>query len=93
VFWVVGLYALGALRPSAVRISRGELHTDAMTWRVSVVVDENDVIEDIEQEVAVWGGCGADVNAMPRELKTGEPAKPHGGVIGHTAGLARVDFT
>lgn len=83
---------LAALRPSAVRVTRGEFNTDAMPWRVSITVDENDVITDIEQEVTVGGGCGADVQAMLRELKTGEPARPHGGVIGHTAGLARVDF-
>lgn len=83
---------LMSLRPSSIRITRGEVHCDARPWRVTVTVDENDVVTAISQEVCVWGGCGADLGAMLREAKTGVPARPHGGVIGHVAGLERVDF-
>lgn len=83
---------LQAVRPSCIRITRGVVNCDSRHWRVTVTVDENDVITDIEQEVHVWGGCGADMNAMLREAKTGEPAVPHGNVYGHTAGLERAEF-
>ncbi len=83
---------LMSLRPSSIRITRGEVHCDSRTWRVTVTVDDKDVITAISQEVQVWGGCGADLNAMLREAKTGQKAVPYGGCIGHTAALLRADF-
>jgi len=83
---------LAAVRPSAIRITRGEFHTDACPWRVSITVDENDVITDITQEVGVAYGCGYDMAQLLREVKTGEPARPLGGVIGNVRGLERVNF-
>ncbi len=44
-----------ALRPSRVRVSKGELKTNAITWRVTVMLDSegHGVIKWIEQEVTV----------------------------------------
>lgn len=41
------------LRPSSIRVTPGEEKCDARTWRVTVVVDEHDVIRSIHQEVEV----------------------------------------
>ena len=56
---------LASLRPSAVRVSYGSLTSDAHTWRITVIL-ENDkrTIKKIEQEVEVGlTGCryGTDV--------------------------------
>lgn len=42
-----------ALRPSSIRVSTGEIKCDSRTWRVTVYVDDYDVIMSIEQEVEV----------------------------------------
>jgi hypothetical protein len=42
-----------ALRPTYIRVTQGEETTDARTWRVTVTVDENDVIQEMRQEVEV----------------------------------------
>lgn len=81
-----------ALRPSAVRITQGTQTCDAVTWRVTIVVDEDDVVRSIRQEVRVGYGCGFDVAQCLRSAKDGQPPRPCPGVIGHTAALARVDF-
>jgi hypothetical protein len=42
-----------ALRPSEVRVSTGELKSDAKLWRVTVMVDRESRIIGIDQEVEV----------------------------------------
>lgn len=53
-------YAYGlieSLRPSAVRVSRGEIKTDAWTWRVTVMLKEEppgtNIIDEVFQEVEI----------------------------------------
>ena len=41
------------LRPSAIRVTKGEVTLDSWQGRVTVVVDDNNIIESIEQEVEV----------------------------------------
>jgi hypothetical protein len=83
---------LAAVRPSAIRITRGDFNADWRPWRVSITVDENDIITGISQEVVVAYGCGYDMDQLLREAKTGQPARPMGGVIGNMNGIERVDF-
>ena len=47
------LNVLHALRPSSIRVTSGWTTDDARTWRVTVVVNESDVIKSISQEVEV----------------------------------------
>lgn len=42
-----------SLRPSCIRVTTGSIKLDSRCWRVTVVVDENDVIDEITQEVEV----------------------------------------
>ena len=44
---------VSALRPSVVRTSTGSLQSDAREWRVTVMTDEDGVITEVTQEVAV----------------------------------------
>jgi hypothetical protein len=44
---------LPALRPSCVRVTRGEVTLDAVSWRVTVYLNADDTISRIEQEVEV----------------------------------------
>ncbi len=44
-----------SLRPSCIRVTDGRTKCDARTWRVTVYVDEENIIHYIEQEVEV--GC------------------------------------
>lgn len=53
-----------ALRPSSVRTSKGELKSDAETWRVTVMLDADNCIRSITQEVQV-GGLGVADNEIP----------------------------
>jgi len=81
-----------ALRPSTVRITRGEVTTDAWPWRVTIFVDENDVVTKIEQEVNVAYSCGSDIDECLRAVKEKRWPKPMSACVGHTAGLERADF-
>ncbi len=84
---------LAALRPSAIRITGGEVHTDAMQWRVTVLVDKDDKVERIYQEVSIGFGCGYDMGNLLDEFKGGRPASAFsGGAIMDTAALSRADF-
>jgi hypothetical protein len=49
----VALAYVHSLRPTSIRVTKGETKLDARTWRVTVYVDNNDTIERIEQEVEV----------------------------------------
>jgi hypothetical protein len=44
---------LPALRPSCVRVTRGEVTLDAVNWRVTVYLNDDNTISRIEQEVEV----------------------------------------
>ena len=43
-----------SLRPSMIRVTQGEATADSQRWRVTVVVDKNNIIQEIKQEVQVW---------------------------------------
>lgn len=57
-------YVMG-LRPSMIRVTTGETKTDAVTWRVTVYLEEDKrTIREIDQELQTWAiGCryGADL--------------------------------
>ena len=42
-----------SLRPSSIRVTDGCIKCDSRVWRVTVFVDENNIITNIEQEVKV----------------------------------------
>lgn len=50
----VALAFVHALRPSYVRVIECAETLDSMTWRVTVRLNENKTIREIEQEVEVW---------------------------------------
>jgi len=49
----VALAYVHALRPSSIRVTTGGIYLDARVWRVTVYVDDNDIIQSITQEVEV----------------------------------------
>ncbi len=49
----IALGYVHAVRPSYIRVIKGEETTDSQVWRVSVYVDHNNIIEKIKQEVEV----------------------------------------
>lgn len=74
-------YALGlihSLRPSFIRVCKGGYTLDAVTWRVTVFIDDNDVIKEVSQEVEVGlpEGCqhGASLDSA---LRYGEDSQEH----------------
>lgn len=81
------------LHPSLIRVSTGVWTCDAYTDRVSITVDEDDVVQKIEQEMSVGYGCGYDVDQCLAEARSGRVPRASSGCIGHTSGLARIDFT
>lgn len=42
-----------AVRPSSIRVTKGEVTCDSRKWRVTIEVDKNDIIREITQEVEV----------------------------------------
>jgi hypothetical protein len=50
----VALAYVHALRPSYIRVIEGAETLDAMTWRVTVRLNDDNKIREIEQEVEVW---------------------------------------
>lgn len=46
-------YVLAVTKPTAIRVTTGEIKTDAMTGRVTIFVDANDTIMQIEQELRI----------------------------------------
>lgn len=50
----VSLAYVSGLRPSYIRVVHGAMHCDARVWRVTVYLDDKDLITDISQEVMVW---------------------------------------
>ena len=47
----ISLAYVTAMRPSSIRVTRGECTCDSWPWRVTVTVNSDDVIERISQEV------------------------------------------
>jgi hypothetical protein len=81
-----------AVKASAIRVTSGETTTDSRLGRVTIYVNEGDIVDYIEQEVDVAYGCGYDVDQCLLAAVTKRPARPFSGVTGHTAGLERADF-
>lgn len=50
----VGLAFVSSLEPTAIRVTDGVITTDAMTGRVTVMVNEDFIIQSIEKECNVW---------------------------------------
>lgn len=84
---------LYSLHPSMIRVSYGEVCCDSYTDRVTVWLNADDTVEKITQEVVVGYGCGYDIEQITQARKRGTEPQPAPSVIGHTAGLARVDFS
>ena len=42
-----------SLEPTAVRVSTGTMTLDSCTGRITVIVDENDIIQSIDKEVRI----------------------------------------
>ena len=83
---------VAALRPSAIRVTGGEVKCNSHVWRVTVFVDGNDVVTRIEQEVDVLYSCGAEVGECLRAARDKRMPHPPPQVYGNLAGLARVNF-
>jgi hypothetical protein len=49
----VALGFVHSLRPTSIRVTDGTIKLDARPWRVTVTVDEKDIIQEITQEVVV----------------------------------------
>jgi len=49
----IALSYVHSLRPSSIRVTTGCQTCDAWTWRVTVIVDKDDIIQEISQEVEV----------------------------------------
>jgi len=58
-----------SLQPSSIRVTRGECKTDWRSWRVTVFVNEHDVILKIEQEADV--GCIGYASGYDMHLMSG----------------------
>lgn len=65
----IPLCFIRAVNPSYIRVTNGETKTDARPQRVTVYVDENDVIERIEQEVTIAGGTGYEMGVKLEEAR------------------------
>lgn len=49
----LALNLVHSLRPSSIRVTTGEVKCDARTWRVTVYVSKDNIIQKIRQEVEV----------------------------------------
>ena len=91
----VAMSYIQGLRPSFVRIVTGVMTCDSFTWRVTVHVDAENVIRDIEQEVEIGlpepFGCAYE---MDQYLRTGEHHPlPEGGIaIVNTRAVRMLEF-
>lgn len=83
---------LHGLRPSAIRVTGGEVTADAMPWRVTVYVDKHDVVTDIKQEVMVLYGCGVDISNCLDAVKNKTRPQPQGNCFGNADAIKRVNF-
>jgi len=60
---------LPAVKPNIVRISYGEVTTDARPGRVTIYIDKNKIITGIEQEVNVALSSGYNIDTVTREAR------------------------
>lgn len=70
----IALNWVHSLRPSMIRVVTGAETSDAKTWRVTVCVDESNIIRSIRQEVEVRiEGCehGHDLQVKTQQRKRG----------------------
>ncbi len=83
----IALAYVHALRPSSIRVTNGEIKTDSRVWRVTVCVNDKDVIDKIEQEVEVGLPAGVSHgHALGDALKYGINSKQcqwHGNAKGY----------
>lgn len=56
----IALAFVHGLRPECIRVTRGEQTCDSRTWRVTVIINEDNIIEEITQEVSVGLPDGID---------------------------------
>lgn len=56
----IALAYVGALNPKCIRVTRGECTCDAMSERVTVFVDKQDIIQSIDMSVTVHLPDGVD---------------------------------
>lgn len=52
-FNLKALDLIHSLRPSILRVTSGEVKCDSYLWRVTITIDNSNVIKDIVQEVEV----------------------------------------
>lgn len=67
----IALAYVHALRPSFIRVTEDAITLDARLWRVTIYVDKNNTILDIEQEVEV---------ALPGNIKCGDDLDERAGI-------------
>jgi hypothetical protein len=65
----LALAYMHALRPSKIRVSTGCVTCDATQDRITVIVDDNDIIQSIDMSVSVLYSCGAEIDAARRQLR------------------------
>jgi len=65
-----------AFNPSSIRIHYGCITCDASIGRISIVLNENDIVKSIEQEVIVGGMAGWELEKITREKLAKELDKP-----------------
>jgi hypothetical protein len=98
----IALAYVHSLRPTAIRVTTGMMTCDGYSWRVTVIVDEENIIESIEQEVSVGlpegvaHGCALRV-ALDKGIDSKEcrdllNEKEIGMAIYNPEALKRIDF-
>jgi hypothetical protein len=69
-----------SLRPSSIRVTEGSVKLDARMWRVTVIVDKDEIIQEITQEVEVglygWQHGGALDDELHHRLEGGKSQQP-----------------
>lgn len=59
----IALAYVHSLRPSSIRVTKGSITLDSRIWRVTVFVDDDNIIESVSQEVEV---------GLPKEVRNSE---------------------
>ncbi len=85
------LNVVASVRPSCIRVTRGEITLDSCSWRVTVILEEDDrTIARITQEVNV-GLVGAKHGWGLQKYERGESPQPCFGYINANA-LKKIDL-
>lgn len=73
----------------------GEETCDGCNGRVTVYVDEKNIITRIKQEVSVAYGCGAEINQVHAAIRDQQPVviSPLPTVIGNMDAIKKADFS